>query len=187
MVKGQSPELQVRPGSGLSLSKCFRPILGRHTEFFYNIRINDLFLSWNAFVMLTPVTSVSEVIVIFLQLFLFANTAAFFYSLLGLVSHSLSEGDSGKEISTRWMWHCVKKINHLTLFFACVKKRWPTIRHFMSIALSWIVPFMPIAPSWIVCFYVEKHYILQYALTNKLGLCLFKLMFWSRWLLFWVW
>jgi len=28
---------------------------------------------------------VSEVIVIFLQLFLFANTAAFFYSLLGLV------------------------------------------------------------------------------------------------------
>jgi len=34
---------------------------------------------------LTAVTSVSEVIVIFLQLFLFANTAAFFYSLLGLV------------------------------------------------------------------------------------------------------
>ena len=31
------------------------------------------------------VTSVSEVIVSFLQLILFANTAAFFYSLLGLV------------------------------------------------------------------------------------------------------
>jgi len=37
---------------------------------------------------LTAVTSVSEVIVmIFLQLILFANPAAFFYSLLGLVSH----------------------------------------------------------------------------------------------------
>jgi len=37
---------------------------------------------------------VSEVIVIFLQLILFANTAAFFCSLLGLVSHSILEGDS---------------------------------------------------------------------------------------------
>jgi len=37
--------------------------------------------------MLTTVTSVSEVIVIFLQLILFANTTAFFCSLLGLVSH----------------------------------------------------------------------------------------------------
>jgi len=37
------------------------------------------------------VTSVSEVIVNFLQLILFAiaNTAAFFCSLLGLVSHSI--------------------------------------------------------------------------------------------------
>ena len=63
--------------------------------------------------MLTAVASVSEVIVIFLQQIVFANTAAFFYSLLGLVSHCLgivSQGDSGKEISTPW--HCVKKINH---------------------------------------------------------------------------
>jgi len=36
---------------------------------------------------LAKVTYVSEVIVIFLQLILFANTAAFSYSLLGLVSH----------------------------------------------------------------------------------------------------
>jgi len=36
---------------------------------------------------LTAVTSVSEVIVIFLQLILFANTVVFFYSLLELVSH----------------------------------------------------------------------------------------------------
>jgi len=56
------------------------------------------------------VTSVSEVIVIFLQLIVFANTAAFFCSLLGLVSHSFSEGERRGEISTRW--HCVEKINH---------------------------------------------------------------------------
>jgi len=49
---------------------------------------------------LTAVTSVSEVIVIFLQLILFANTVAFFYSLLGIVSHSFCEGDSGEEINT---------------------------------------------------------------------------------------
>jgi len=35
-----------------------------------------------------------------------------------------------------------------------------------------------------VCFYVEKHYIPQYALTNKLSLWLFRPIFWSRWLLF---
>jgi len=35
---------------------------------------------------LTAVTSVIEVIVIFLQIIVFANTTAFFYSLLGVVS-----------------------------------------------------------------------------------------------------
>jgi len=53
---------------------------------------------------------VSEVVVIFLQLILFANTTAFSYSLLGLVSHCYWEGDSGEEISTRW--RSVEKINH---------------------------------------------------------------------------
>jgi len=56
--------------------------------------------------MLTAVTSVSEVIVIFLQLILFANTAA----LLGSVSHSFWESDSCEEIGTPW--RCVEKINH---------------------------------------------------------------------------
>ena len=60
--------------------------------------------------MLTAVTSVSEVIVIFLQLILFASTAAFFHSLLRLVSHSFWDGDSGEEISTPW--RCVENINH---------------------------------------------------------------------------
>jgi len=41
-------------------------------------------------------------IVVFLQLIIFTNTAAFFCSLLGLESHSFSEGDdSSEEISTR--------------------------------------------------------------------------------------
>jgi len=50
---------------------------------------------------LTAVTSVNEVIVIFLQLILFATTAAFFYSLLGLVSHCFLEGGNGEGIRTR--------------------------------------------------------------------------------------
>jgi len=37
---------------------------------------------------------VNEVIVIFLQLILFANTVAFFSSLLGFVLHCFWEGDS---------------------------------------------------------------------------------------------
>jgi len=53
---------------------------------------------------------VSEVIMTFLQLILFANTAAFFYSLLGLVSHCFWGGDNVEEISTRW--RCVEKISH---------------------------------------------------------------------------
>jgi len=62
------------------------------------------------FVVLTVVTSMSEVIVIFLQLSLFTNTAAFFCSLFGLVSHSFWESDGSEKISTRW--HCVEEINH---------------------------------------------------------------------------
>jgi len=37
---------------------------------------------------LTAATSVNEVIVIFLQIFLIANIVKIFYSLLGSVSHS---------------------------------------------------------------------------------------------------
>ena len=104
---------RVGPGSGLSLSKYFGPISGLHTKLFYNIKSNDFFdffVSWRRFVVLTAVTSVSEVILMFLQLILFANTAAFFYSLLGWVSHCFWEGESGEEISARW--RCVEKIDH---------------------------------------------------------------------------
>jgi len=54
-----------------------------YIENFFYIKSNDFFLSWRRFVVLNAVTSVTEVIVVFLQLILFANTAALFYSLLG--------------------------------------------------------------------------------------------------------
>jgi len=68
---------------------------------------------------LTALTSVSEVIAIFLNLILFANTAAFFYSLLGLVSHDFWEDDSDEEISTRW--RCVEKINHSRAYWLVLR------------------------------------------------------------------
>ena len=91
-------ELKVEPGSGLSLSKWFGLISGLHTKLFYSIQSNYFF--FRTFVMFTAVTCVNEVI--FLQLILFANTAAFFCPLHGLVSHLFWEGDSGEEISTQW-------------------------------------------------------------------------------------
>jgi len=50
------------------------PISGLHTKVFYNIQSNDFFLSWRIFVVLIAVASVSEVIVIFLQLILELQT-----------------------------------------------------------------------------------------------------------------
>jgi len=104
----QTAELQVWPGSGLSLSKYFWACI---QNAFYNIKSNEFFLSWRRFVVLTAVTSVSEVSDCnFSSSNSVCKQAVFFFSLLGLVSHYFWEGDSGKEISMRW--HCVEKINH---------------------------------------------------------------------------
>jgi len=69
MVQGckSSRDFRIGPGSGLSLSKYFGLISGLHKKLFYSIRStgNDFFLSWRRFVVLTAVTSVSEVIMIF--------------------------------------------------------------------------------------------------------------------------
>jgi len=62
----------------------FRGDFGPAYKLFYNIHSNDFFF---CDVQLLRSTAV-EVIVILLQLILFANIAAFFCSLLGLVSHS---------------------------------------------------------------------------------------------------
>jgi len=63
-------DFRVGSGSGLSLSKYFGSISGLHTKVFYNIQSNDFF-SWRRFVVLTAVTSMSEVIV--LRLIMFAR------------------------------------------------------------------------------------------------------------------
>ena len=84
---------RVGPGWGMSLSKYFDPMRVCIQKFFITLR-----------------ATTHNVIVTFLQLIPFANTAAFFYSLLGWVSHCSWEGDNGEEISTRW--RCVEKINH---------------------------------------------------------------------------
>ena len=99
--------------------------------------------------MLTAITFVSEVILIFLQLILFANTAAFFFSLLGLVSHAFGEGDSGEEIGTRWL--VLKEINHSG-------DSWLVLRSLQAgfPAQSAIVDSFVIVSSF------EKHYIPQY-------------------------
>jgi len=73
-------------GSGSARAQVCQNISGLHTKLFYNIKSNDFFFrDVDLLCSLRYTTSVSEVIVIFLQLILFANTAAFFYSLLGLV------------------------------------------------------------------------------------------------------
>jgi len=92
-------DLRGRLVSGRARAEVCQNISGQSRvciKIFYNIKSNDFFPSWRRFVALTAVTSVSEVIVIFLQLILFANTAAFFSSLLELVSHCFWEGDSGE-------------------------------------------------------------------------------------------
>jgi len=161
-----SPELYVglgfssRSEFGLKFVKMIGPISGLHTKLFYSSQSNDFFLSWRTRVVFTAVTSVNEVIVIFLQLILFANTAAFFCSLLRLVSHYFWEGE---EISTARNGVASKKSINCEIR-GLFNKRWPANRLFMPIAvLSTVL-----------------------SLTNKLSLCLFKPMFWSRCLLFWV-
>ena len=72
-----------RVGSGRAwvcqnISDQFRPCM---QNVFITLRKTTIFFR--------DVTSMNEVIVSFLQLILFGSTAAFFYSLLGLVSHFL--------------------------------------------------------------------------------------------------
>ena len=74
------------PGSDISLSKCFGPISGLHTKLFCNIQSNDFF-SFVTYICCIPSGDFCEWSDCdFFQLSLFANTAAFFCSLLGLVS-----------------------------------------------------------------------------------------------------
>ena len=57
----------------------------------------------------------------------------------------------------------------------------PAFHSYNPILNSSFYAYSDIVDSFVIdYFYVEKHYIPQYALTNKLSLCLFKLIFWSR-------
>ena len=74
-----------RAGLGLKFVKIFRACI---QNFSITFRATFVFFRDVDLLCLPQYsTSVSEVVVIFLQLILLANTAAFFYSLLGLVSH----------------------------------------------------------------------------------------------------
>ena len=73
--------------SGISFVKTFRADVGP-TYKTLSWHSDQRFSSWLAFVVLTVVTFVNEVIAIFLRMILFADTAVcVFCSLLGLVSH----------------------------------------------------------------------------------------------------
>jgi len=91
---------------------------------------------------LTAVTSVSEVILILLQLNSFANPAAFFWPLLGVYYHTHFEQATAvrKLVATTLL----KKINSLLDSWLVLRKQWFTNRFFMPIELSYIVLFMPV-------------------------------------------
>jgi len=104
---------RIGPGPGLSFSKYFGPAY----KTFCVALIATIFFFRDVDPLCSPgVTSVSEVIVIFLHLILFANTAAFFHSLLGLASHYFSEGDNGEEIREMALH---RQDQSLTRFLAC--------------------------------------------------------------------
>ena len=151
-MENVSSAFRVGPGSGLTLPKCFGPTSGLHTKLFYNIQIHNFFLSWRMFVVLTAVNSVSEVIVIFLRLILFANTTTFVCSLLGSVSRTVFE----KVTAARKLeqgWPCFEKINHLPVFHA----------HYIAIPNSFFYAYCAIVGIFVlVKFFLEKHYILQH-------------------------
>jgi len=174
-----------RAERGLSISKYFGPISGLHTKLFYDIKSNDFFLSWRKFVVPT-----AELLWVkwFLQRIPFANTAAFFCFLLGLASNSFCEGNSGEEISAGWL--CVEKINHSRDVWLVLKTmaHKPTFHAYSTILYSLFYAYSAIVDSFvIVSFFWETLHSAVLSLTNKISLCFFKPMFWSRCLLFWVW
>jgi len=100
---------------------------------------------------------VNEVIVIFLQLILFATTAAFFYSLLGLVSHCFWEDDNGEEISTRWC--CVEKINHSLHSWLVSEAYKPAFHIYRAILESFFNGYSAIVDSFVIVSFFLRNII----------------------------
>jgi len=149
------PGFSGRAGLGFKFVKIFRTCM----QNFYNIKSNYFFLSWLTFVVLTAVTSVSEVIVIFLQLILLANTAAFFSSLLGLVSHSFWEGDSSEQISTRCC--CVEKINHSRDSSLVLRAYKPAFHVYSAIPESLLYACRAMVDSFVIVSFFSRNIIFR--------------------------
>jgi len=116
---------------------------------------------------------------VFLQLILFANTAAFFCALLGLVQHSFWEGHSPEELSKRWHSASKRSITPAILGLFQETMAYKQAFHTYSAILdSFFYAYSAIVDSFM--FSYETLHSATLSLTNKLGLCLFKPMFWSR-------
>ena len=109
----------VRLGSGLSLS-MFRAYI----QIFHNIQTNAFFLRWFAFVVLTAVMCVNEVVT--------------FSSAHSISKHSCVLLFSAR-ISLKTLFRrrgIALKSSITSRFLVCFTKRWPANRRFMPIALS---------------------------------------------------
>ena len=110
----------VRLGSGLSLS-MFRAYI----QIFHNIQTNAFFLRWFAFVVLTAVMCVNEVVVTFSSAHCISK-----HSCVLLFSARIS-------LKTRFRRRGIALKSSITSrFLVCFTKRWPANRRFMPIALS---------------------------------------------------
>jgi len=94
--------------------------------------------------MLTAGSSVSEVIVIFLQVILFASTAAFFVLCSDSSRLFLRRRTPVRKLARDGI-ASMRSITHA--MFGLFSKGWPTDCFFMHTTLSYIVYFKPIAPS----------------------------------------
>jgi len=64
----------------------------------------------------------------------------------------------------------------------------PAFHAYSAILDSFFCAYCAIVDSFVIAsFFWETLHSAVVSLTNKLSLCLFKPMFWLRWLLFWVW
>jgi len=147
----------------------FRPISDLHTKLFTTFRVfvtyircthSGDFCKWSD-CDFSPAICVSK------------HSCVLLFSARISLTHMLWEDDSF-EVSL------LLKDQSLTRFLGCFKKRWPTNRFFMHIS-AFVGNFRD---SFFFSWETLRFTVLS--LTNILCLWFFKLMIWSRWLLFWV-
>ena len=123
---------------------------------------------------------------IFLRLIVFANTAVFLFSA-GISLTLFWEGDSGEEICMRW--RCVEKNQSLTRFFGLFWSLLAGFSYLQSYPRKFLLCLQRHRRKFRDNFFFswETLYSALLSLTYMLSLCQIMPMFWSRWLLFWVW